>query len=174
MRLRDNTAVQHVALMGCLIALCFGLSYLEFAIPLPIGFYGVKLGLSNIVILFALYRMRVRDAFLLSVLRILLVGFTFGNLAGMLYSLCGGMLSLLVMAILQRIDLFSVVGVSVCGGVAHNLGQLLLAIRVTDTKALVWYFPVLLLSGVLTGILTGITASLVLRRTDLQGKKKEK
>ena len=172
MRLRGSRAVYHVVWMGCMVALCFGLSYLEFLVPLPIGYYGVKLGLANCVTLFALYRLRVWDAVILTVLRVILAGLAFGGLTGMLYSLCGAALSLCVMILLRRTGLH-VIGVSVAGGVAHNIGQIAVAVALTDTPGLWWYLPVLLVAGTLAGTLIGILAAMVIRRTDLWRKHKE-
>lgn len=170
MRLRDNRTVYHVALMGCMVALCFGLSYLEFLVPLPIGYYGVKLGLANCVTLFALYQLRVWNAIVLTALRVLLAGMAFGGLTGMLYSLCGATLSLCVMILLRRTGL-GIVGVSIAGGVAHNIGQMAAAVVLTDTPSLWWYLPVLLVAGMLAGTLTGILAAMVIRRTDFWRKR---
>ncbi len=150
------------ALYGLLVALAFILSYLETFLP-PIGIPGVKLGLANLVVVMSLYRLRPRDALAIAVLRIVLAGFTFGNPASMLYSLAGGLLSFGVMTLLHRRDAFGILGVSVAGGVCHNIAQLAVATAVLRTAPLVWYLPVLLVSGVVTGALIGLVAGRIIR-----------
>lgn len=156
MRMKRKTA-----LYGLMIALAFIFSYIESLLPV-VGIPGVKLGLANLVVLVTLYLLRPRDALAISCLRILLVGFTFGSLASMVYSLAGGLVSLGVMMLCRRTEKFSVLGVSVAGGVCHNLAQLAVAAAVLRTPQIVWYLPILLLSGVLTGALIGIVARLCL------------
>ena len=143
------------AVYGLLVALAFIFSYIETLLPV-MGVPGIKLGLANLVVLVTLYLLRPRDALAISVLRIVLVGFTFGNPASMLYSLAGGLVSFTLMFLCRRTDKFSVIGVSVIGGVAHNLAQLAVAAAVTRTLSIAWYLPMLLLSGLLTGALIGI------------------
>ena len=149
------------ALYGLMVALAFIFSYIESLFPV-VGIPGVKLGLANLVVLITLCLLRPRDALAISLLRIVLVGFTFGSPASMLYSLAGGLVSLGVMVLCRRTDKFSVLGVSVAGGVSHNLAQLAVAAAVLRTPQIVWYLPVLLLSGVLTGALIGIITRLCL------------
>ncbi len=149
------------AYMGMLTALAFVFSYIEFLIPINLGIPGVKLGLANLVTIVALYTMGVKEACTLSLVRIVLNGFTFGNPAAMLYSLAGGILSLLAMIGARRIKLFSVTGVSVLGGVFHNLGQIM-----AENARLLYYFPVLVLSGTLAGTVIGILAALIIKRLD--------
>ena len=152
------------ALYGLLVALAFIVSYLESLIPLPIGIPGLKLGLANGVVLVALYRLRWWDALAVSVLRILLAGLTFGSPLSMLYSLCGGLLSLGAMALCRRSGRFSVMGVSMAGGVCHNIGQLAAAAVLLGTRQVLWYAAVLLPVGLLTGGLVGLLAGQLLPR----------
>lgn len=161
------------AYMGMFTALAFVFSYLEFLIPINLGIPGVKLGLANLVTIVALYIMGIKEACTLSLARIVLNSFTFGNPAAMLYSLAGGFLSLLAMAAAQKIKLFSVTGVSVLGGVFHNLGQILAAALVVENAKLLYYFPVLVLSGTLAGTVIGILAAMVIKRLDKQMSGKE-
>ncbi len=156
MRMKRKTA-----LYGLMIALAFIFSYVETLLPV-VGIPGVKLGLANLVVLVTLYLLRPRDALAISCLRILLVGFTFGSPASMLYSLAGGLVSLGVMVLCRRTEKFSLLGISIAGGVSHNLAQLAVAAAVLRTPQIVWYLPLLLLSGVLTGALIGIVARLCL------------
>lgn len=151
-----NSKARRVALYGMLTALAFILSYVESLVPVTLGIPGVKLGLANLVVLIALYTLDLKGAFVISVVRIILSGLTFGGLFSMLYSLAGGLLSFAVMAILSRKKLLGTVGVSVCGGVAHNIGQLLVAMAVLETESVWYYFPVLLISGSVAGVLIGL------------------
>ena len=151
-----NSKARRVALYGMLTALAFILSYVESLVPVTVGIPGVKLGLANLVVVIALYTLDLKGAFIISVVRIVLSGLTFGGLFSMLYSLAGGLLSFAVMAILSRKKVFGTVGVSVCGGVAHNIGQLLVAMAVLETESVWYYFPVLLISGSVAGVLIGL------------------
>ena len=152
------------AYFGVFTALALIFSYVETLIPINFGIPGVKLGLANLVIVIVLYKRGWKEALLLSVVRIVLAGFIFGNLFSILYSLAGGILSLAVMAALSKRDLFSVTGVSMAGGIAHNIGQLVVAMLVVETYQVGYYLPVLLIAGVLTGAVIGIVASEVLKR----------
>lgn len=157
---------QKAAYFGVFTALALIFSYLETLIPIHFGIPGAKLGLANLLIVIFLYKRNTIDALFLSVLRIFLSGFLFGNLFSILYSLSGGMLSLAVMAVLKKSGNFSVTGVSVAGGVSHNLGQLLVAMAILETYHTGYYFPVLVAAGVLTGFLIGLTANEVLKRLE--------
>lgn len=152
------------AYFGVFTALALILSYIETLIPIHFGIPGAKLGLANLIIVIVLYRTGWRDALLLSVVRIVLSGFIFGNLFAVVYSLAGGILSLAVMALLKKSGAFSVVGVSLAGGVCHNLGQLTVAMIVVETYQVGYYFPMLLIAGMATGTVIGIAAGEVLRR----------
>ena len=153
-----------VAYFGVFTALALIFSYVESLIPFQFGIPGVKLGLANLIIVIALYKMRLFEVFLLSIVRILLSGFIFGNYFSILYSLAGGLLSLAVMALLKKLGGFSVIGISVAGGVFHNVGPLLTAMVVVETFSVIYYVPVLLVAGVITGFLIGIAAGEMLKR----------
>lgn len=158
-----------VAYFGVFTALALIFSYVETLIPINFGIPGVKLGLANLIIVVALYKMRLSEAFLLSVTRVLLSGFIFGNYFSIVYSLAGGILSLAVMALLKKSGGFSVKGVSIAGGVFHNVGQLIVAALVVETFSVTYYFPVLLIAGLVTGFVIGIVAELMLSRlTNIQ------
>ena len=152
------------AYFGVFTALALILSYVELLIPINFGIPGAKLGLANLVIVVVLYRNGRKEAFLLSVVRIVLAGFMFTNLFSILYSLAGGILSLGVMSLLKWKNIFSVTGVSIAGGVSHNVGQLLVAMAVVETYQVGWYLPALLIAGVLTGLLIGILSAGILKR----------
>lgn len=153
-----------VAYFGVFTALALIFSYVETLIPVNFGIQGLKLGLANLVIVIALYKMKLSDAFLLSVVRVVLSGFIFGNYFSILYSLSGGVLSLAVMALLKRAGGFSVIGISIAGGIAHNIGQLIVAMLVVETFRVAYYLPVLLLAGMLAGSVIGIAANEMLKR----------
>ena len=155
---------KRVARYALLTALAMALSWLESMVPLSMAAPGMKLGLTNIVVVFALYRMSLRDAAALSLVRVLLVSMTFGNAYSFAYSLAGAVLSLAVMAGLKRTGKFSILGVSIAGGVGHNLGQIAVAMAVLGTAQLVWYLPVLLVSGTLAGAAVGAAGGLVTAR----------
>ena len=150
------------AYMGLLLAFAFILSYIEMLLPLQVGIPGVKLGLANLAVLLCMYLLDHRSALLLTVSKAILTGFLFGNLSMIIYSLAGALLSFLVMLYMKKSSKFHIPVISALGGVAHNIGQLLVAYLVIDTYAIIYYVPVLLISGLLTGVLIGITVALVL------------
>lgn len=153
-----------IATYGLLIALAFILSYIEYLVPIPIPVPGIKLGLANLVVITALYSMGVKEAFILSIIRIILVSFTFGNLSMMIFSLVGGFLSWLMMTLFMKTKLFSIVGVSIIGGVFHNIGQIVTSILVVENVNIVYYLPFLLISGIVTGIAIGILGGMIVVR----------
>lgn len=158
---------KNIARFGLLITLALVLSYLESLVPLSFAVPGIKMGLPNIVVVFALYRLRGRDAALISLLRVVLVSLLFGNLFSLAYSAAGAALSLLVMLLLKRSGKFSETGVSVAGAVAHNAGQILVAIFVLETGRLIYYLPALCVSGTAAGICIGLLSALLLRRVKI-------
>lgn len=147
-----------------LVALAMVLSYLESLIPALIAVPGMKLGLTNLVVLIALTRMQPKYAFGINLVRIILVSLTFGNMFSLLYSLAGGMLSFLVMYLLHKRQWFGQIGISVAGGVAHNIGQILVAVAVLETSALLYYVPFLILSGTVAGVVIGVICGMVSKR----------
>ncbi|MDO5154647.1 MAG: Gx transporter family protein [Eubacteriales bacterium] len=144
-----------VAEMGVFVALAMIFSYVEVLIPFHFGIPGVKLGIANLVIVVGLYLFPAKEVFGISVVRILLMGLLFGNGVSILYSLVGGILSFFVMLFCKKVSVFSVIGVSVAGGVFHNIGQILAAMVVLWNVRIVSYLPVLLVAGVVTGALNG-------------------
>ena len=153
-----------VAYFGVFTALALIFSYIESLVPISIGIPGAKLGLANLIVVITLYKMGVKEAYLLSVVRVTLAGFIFGNLFGILYSLAGGLLSLTVMAVLKKIDQFSVIGISMAGGVFHNMGQLIMAGIVVESTSVIYYLPSLLIVGLVTGFLIGVMAREMIKR----------
>ena len=153
-----------LALYGLLIALSFVLSYVETLIPLYLGAPGVKLGLANLVTVIALYSMGVGQAAVISLIRILLTGFTFGSLSSVMFSAAGAALSLLVMAAAKAAKWFGMTGVSILGGVCHNLGQFLVAAFVVKTFGVFAYAPVLIAAGTGAGAAIGLLGGMILKR----------
>lgn len=147
-----------VAYMGVFLALALILSYVESLIPFYFGIPGVKLGLANLIVVIMLYAVGAKEAFAISMLRILLSGFLFGNLFSILYSFAGGILSFLVMWLVKRTGKFHVMSVSICGGITHNIGQILVASVIVETYSIFYYIPVLLIAGLITGMLIGVIA----------------
>ena len=159
---RDRTSKLTIAALMAALALIF--SYIEVLIPFNFGIPGIKLGIANLVIIVALYYLGTRYALLINVIRILIGGLLFSGVFGMLNSMAGALLSMLVMVLVKKCGLFSVTGVSMAGGVAHNLGQLLVAAFLVSNLKILVYFPVLVISGVVSGAVIGILAYLVLKK----------
>ncbi|MBQ3783376.1 MAG: Gx transporter family protein [Lachnospiraceae bacterium] len=165
-----KSSSNRVALYGMCVSLAFILSYIESMFPM-VGIPGMKLGLTNMVVLFALYSMNAKSAFMINILRIFLVAFTFGNLQSLWFALAGGMLSFIVMVLLKKLNIFGIMAVSVSGSVFHNVGQILVAMIVLNTTNIIWYLGVLCISGVVAGsvvgILTGMTLSKLKKHLDI-------
>ncbi len=152
-----------ISIYAISIALAFVFSYIEYLFPLSLGIPGIKPGFANIVILIVIYnKERVYDVYAIALIRIILVGLTFGNLYSLMYSFAGTILATTIMLISYRIRLFSVVGTSILGGVFHNIGQLIAAIFLLSTDGFIYYLPILILAGTAAGLLTGLIASRVL------------
>lgn len=158
---------KQVATAALLAALALIFGYIEFLIPISLAAPGVKLGIANIVIVIALYKLGWKWALPINVVRVLLSALLFGSMFSALYSLAGALLSFIVMALLKACGKFSIVGVSMAGGVAHNVGQLLVACFAMQTFNVLYYYPVLLIAGLATGIGIGIIGTMVL--TKLKG-----
>ncbi len=150
--------------MGMLIALAMVLSFIESQIPAFIAVPGIKLGLANIAVVFALYSLGFREALGVSLIRVVLSAILFGSVVSGLYSAAGAILSLLGMALLKKSGFFGTVGVSVSGAVLHNLGQIGIACFILKTQALVYYLPFLILSAVVSGVVIGIVSAVLVER----------
>lgn len=158
-----NNKAKKIALFGMMVALAFTFSYFESLIPLDFVAPGVKLGLANLVVVIALYLMKPGEAFAIAIIRIFLAGLTFGNVYSIAYSLCGGIFSFLVMYLVRKTKL-SIIGVSMLGGICHNIGQIIVAAIVMETSRIAYYLPVLLVAGLITGLLLGVISKLVIER----------
>ena len=159
-----NRAAKTVALYGILTAVALVLSWLEAQIPAFFAVPGMKLGLTNIVVLVALYCMDVKSALIINVVRILLVSFLFGNGVSLLYSLAGGVLSTVVMILLKKTGKLKIVTVSIAGGICHNIGQILVAMALLQTANLAWYLLVLWFAGLAAGAVIGIIGGMLCER----------
>lgn len=163
-RLYNIMKQKKIAYMGLFAAIAIIFGYVESLIPFFAGIPGIKLGLANLAVLFILETYTWKEAALVSMVRILVIGFMFGNMFSILYSMAGAALSLTVMTLMKRFSGFSILGVSVAGGVSHNIGQLIIAALIVENTSLFYYAPVLLISGVITGILIGILTGEVTKR----------
>ena len=161
---KKMTPAWRVAMTAIMVALAMIFSYVEALIPINFGIPGIKLGLANLVVVVALYTLNWPLAALIALVRIILSGLLFGNLASLVYSLAGGFLSFVVMALLKKIKGFSVIGVSIAGGVCHNIGQIVAAWFMLGSFKIVYYLPVLIISGAVTGVIIGILSKICLTR----------
>lgn len=152
------------AFLGLFLALALICSYVETLIPIHFSVPGIKLGLTNIVVVLMLYLIGWKEAIVVSVLRIVLSGFMFGNVFAIVYSLSGAVLSFVVMLAAKKTGRFRVISISVLGGIFHNIGQLLIAAVIVETFSLMYYAPVLLVAGAVTGFLIGLLSDELIRR----------
>lgn len=157
-----------LALSAVLISLAMVLSYVEKLVPVFVAIPGVKVGLANIVIIFALYKIGVKEAFVISLFRVLLSSLLFGSVLSLAYSFAGAVISLVAMALLMKTKIFSPTAVSVVGGVLHNMAQLMVASLIIGSDILKYYSPVLLLSGICAGIVIGLVSSTLIKRIDIE------
>lgn len=152
-----------IAVLSMLTGFALMLSYVESLIPLTPGIPGIKLGLANLAVVLCLYLYGWMDALMVNVARVILTSLLFGNFYVVLYSLAGALVSFLAMTAAKRVSCFSMAGVSVCGGVLHNVAQLFVAMAMVRTIQVIWYLPWLLIAGCVTGMLIGLTAMEVLK-----------
>ena len=158
---------QKLTVMALTTAIALVLSFIESQIPAFVAVPGVKMGLPNIAIVYALYRLGWKEAAMISLIRVVLVSLLFGSAASFLYSFAGAVLSLLGMTLLKKTGKFTEIVVSVAGGVLHNIGQIAMASIILETDALRYYLPVLLVSGILAGVVIGLISGILIRRIHL-------
>ncbi len=166
----ERTAIvktKKVTVMALTVALAMILSFVESQIPAFVAIPGVKMGLANIAVVFALYKLGWKEAVLISLIRVFLVSLLFGTGASLFYSVAGAVLSLAGMIALKATKLFSSVAVSVAGGVLHNVGQIGMACLLLETDVLRYYLPFLALSGILAGVVIGVVAAILVKRIRL-------
>ena len=157
-------STKRLATDAMFLTLALVISYIEVLIPIPVGIPGIKLGLANGVIMILLFFTTWIRTLEISVIRVVLAGFLFGNPMTIAYSLAGGILSLIVMGILKKIKGFSSVGISVGGGVAHNIGQLSIAVILMENTKIYYYAPVLLLTGTIAGVMIGVLSGVLVKK----------
>lgn len=150
-----------IAYTGVFAAFAIIISYVEYLLPINLGIPGVKPGFANFIILLAIFELNSRDAFIINFIRISVVGLLFGNMFSILFSLAGALISFVVMVMLKHIKTFSITGISICGGVSHNIGQLIIAAFIVNTYSIMYYVPVLIVAGIITGFLVGILANTI-------------
>ena len=150
-----------------LVALAMIFSYVESLIPINLGIPGIKLGVANLVTVTGLYILAPMEVLLVVILRVLLVGFMFGNGMSILYSLAGAALSMTVMTLMLKNTSFSLIGVSVAGGVSHNIGQLIIAMLIVQNASVFVYAPALLVAGIAAGVVIGGLTNEILKRVHL-------
>lgn len=158
-----NRSSHRIAFLGMFIAIAMVLSYVESLIPLSFAVPGIKLGLANMVTIIVIFKMRVADAWIVAIVRVILSSILFGNMTVMLYSLAGAFASLMVMTIFRRINFFSMVGVSILGAVCHNAGQIATAAWLLRNSSIFYYIPALMVSGCIAGVCIGIAGAAVIR-----------
>ena len=159
--IRHNT--KKIAILGVVSAFAAILSYIEVLVSFGFFIPGVKLGLANLAVLIVMYIYGNKDALLVNIVRIIIVGLLFSNMFSILFSISGAMISYIVMILLKKIDIFSTIGVSVAGGVAHNVGQLFIAIFIIESHSVINYLPVLMFAGIICGLVIGIVAIIIIR-----------
>ena len=152
------------AYLGMLLGLAVLFGYVEAMIPIPVPVPGIKLGLANIVVAAILYIFSWKEAVFITALRVVIIGFLFGNMFSIAYGLPGALFSLLVMAILKRTDIFSIVGVSAAGGTVHNIAQTVVAFFIVKGFPVNWYLPFLMIAGLIAGTLIGLADALIIPR----------
>ena len=158
-------ATKKIAVLGLCTAVALILAYVESMLPpLFTAVPGIKIGLPNIIIVFVLYRFGLKEAAVVSLIRMLAVSFMFGNMMALVYSLAGAFLSMLVMVLLKRWNFLSVVGVSVAGGVFHNVGQIFAAMVFLGTAELGYYLIVLAITGTVSGFFVGLCGGIIVKR----------
>ena len=152
--------------LSVVVALAMVLSYLERLLPeLPIP--GIKLGLPNIAVVFALYKMGKWESLAISIVRVILVSILFGSPVSLWYSLAGATLSLTLMILLKRTPL-NIITVSIVGGVSHNIAQICVACLLLETNIITYYLPFLLIAGTVAGVVIGIAGAMLVKRVKIK------
>lgn len=163
--MRNKT--RRIALLGVLTSVALVLSYLEVMLPpISTAVPGIKMGLPNIIIIFLLYKFGLKEAVTVSLIRVFIVALLFGNVMTLAYSVAGAVLSLGLMTLFKKFDFFSQVGVSIIGGISHNLGQILVAIFLFDTIQIGYYMIVLSITGTIAGVVIGIISSILVKKLE--------
>ena len=157
-------STKRITYTGMFVAIAMVFSYLESMIPVNIAVPGIKLGLANMVTIVVMYRLRISDAWIVSLVRVVLSSLLFGNMMVMVYSMAGAVLSLLVMTLCRKKDLFGLLGTSILGGVSHNAGQIAMAALLMKSGNIMLYMPVLCISGTIAGVCIGLAGAVLVRK----------
>ena len=157
-----------LSVMALTVALAMVLSFVESQVPALIAIPGIKVGLANLAVVFALYKLGAKEAVFISLIRVALISLLFGNFASLFYSLAGAVLSLTGMILLRRFESVSTVAVSVSGGVLHNVGQIAMACILLETDVIKYYLPFLIVSGTLAGVVIGVVSAILIKRIKLE------
>lgn len=157
-------STQKLTRLAMFLALSLILSYLESLIPVSASIPGIKIGLANIITMYMIYCYSIRETVVIMFLRVIISGFMFSGLTTIIFGILGGMVCIIVMWLLKRTSLFSIMGVSMAGAVAHNAGQILAAYIVIQNAEIIYYMPYLCISGLVTGLLVGYISALIIRR----------
>lgn len=164
--MRNNT--RKLTYLALTVSLALILSFVESRIPAFVAIPGIKVGLANIAVIFTLYKFGTKEAAAVSLVRVALVSMLFGSPVSLIYSLTGAVLSFAIMLLLKKLTPLSEIGVSVAGGVAHNIGQICAASVMLGTNVVVYYLPFLLLSGTIAGVVVGVASGLLIKKVDLK------
>ena len=156
-----------LTVMALTTAVAMILSFVESQIPAFVAVPGVKVGLANIAVVFALYRLGWKEAAAISLVRVVMVSMLFGSIASLFYSLAGAVLSLTGMGLMKKTGRFTEIMVSVTGGILHNIGQIAMACLILETAALRYYLPFLLVSGIIAGVVVGLVSAVLVQRVKL-------
>ena len=159
--IRETT--KRVAILGVISAFAAILSYIEAILSFGFFIPGVKLGLANIAVVIVLYIYGYKDAFFVNIIRIFVVGLLFTNMFSIMFSIAGATISYIVMILLKKLNIFSPIGVSVAGGVAHNVGQLVIAMFIIESYSVINYVPILMIAGIICGLIVGIISLMVIK-----------
>lgn len=164
--MKNNT--KKLAVLSIAVSFALILSFIESRIPAFVAIPGVKVGLANIAVIFVLYKLGVKEAAVVSLVRVVLVSVLFGSLVSMFYSICGAILSFATMLILKKLTPLREVAVSVSGGVMHNIGQIIAASILLETNVVIYYLPFLLLSGIIAGIVVGVVSAILIKKVRIK------
>ena len=165
-----KTNTKKLTALALTVSFAIVLSYIESRIPAFFAIPGIKAGLANIAVIFCLYKLGIKEAIAVSLIRVFIVSLLFGSPISMIYSIAGAILSLTSMILLKKLTRLSEVSVSVCGGVMHNVGQIATASFMLSTNVVVYYLPFLILSGTLAGIVVGLVSALLIKRVKINVK----
>ena len=157
-------SIKKISFISIFTTLALIMSYIEMQIPNFIMIPGVKLGLANIVIIVVLYKYGLTESVIINSLRIVIINTIFGSIVSFIYAFVGGFFSLFVMFFFKKCNKFSYIFVSVLGGVSHNIGQIIVAVIITNTKEILYYLPVLLIFGIISGVIIGILSAVILKK----------